>query len=235
MWKISKGFERPRESRRTLKKEALNRTESFRRSPSSGSVSEQSDDESYMRISFSFGQRSFPVIDSLPDTMMYRKGSLPYPSEYHPCHIQRRMLSPGMSPSSICMATDCFPQKHSLQNVGILDPLCKPSSKETVNNVIRRTSEPLFILGMLPYSLDIWIYRYPSVMKSCTNTGVTGNSWTVAYLSLILIFLLIIQVIQIPYKTRGCLVKNCHMFLRRNTVHKWILNGSVRGRVSSSR
>ena len=70
LWKISKGFERPRESRRTLNKEALNRTESFRRSPGSGSVSEQSDDESYMRISFSFGQRSFPVIDSLPDTMM---------------------------------------------------------------------------------------------------------------------------------------------------------------------
>ena len=100
-----------------------------------------------MRISFSFGQRSFPVIDSLSDTMMYRKGSLPYPSEYHPCHLQRRILSPGMSPSGRSMATDCFLRKHSLQNVGILDPLCKPSSKETVNDMIGRTSEPPLYTG----------------------------------------------------------------------------------------
>ena len=37
LWKISKGFERPRESRPTLNKETLNRTESFRRSSSAES------------------------------------------------------------------------------------------------------------------------------------------------------------------------------------------------------
>ena len=146
----------------TLNKEALNRTESFGRGRiSSESTSEISEDGSYRQISFSIGPDIFPETED-GDTMVYRKGSLPYPVEYYPCHFHRRMSSPGVDSCSRCVKTGCLIRKHSLQNPIMLNSVTKtfhPGELKVLGHHLRRTSElPLAVRRASVDNFDVPIY-----------------------------------------------------------------------------
>ena len=159
----------------TLNKEAFNRTDSFGRGRiSSESTSEISEDGSYRRVSFSIGPDIFPETEN-GDTMVYRKGSLPYPVEYYPCHFHRRMSSPGVDSCSMCIKTGCLIRKHFLQNPETLNSVTKTfhagERKVLGHRLRRRTSEPP--LAVRRASVDNF-----DVPISTTNEAMMYKHWS---------------------------------------------------------